>query len=169
MSGLLHGLPPILDAHTRLIVLGSFPGVASLQAQRYYQHPRNQFWTILGALWGLPLPDMTYPDRCSALLAHGLGLWDVYARCERQGSLDRAIQHAELNDLASLRERCPQLEAVAHNGAESHRHARHTRALGLPVYRLPSTSPAHAAQTAQQKTTAWREVFAQHGLLAQGA
>ena len=160
----LHGLAPILDAGTRLILLGSFPGIASLRAQRYYAHPQNQFWKILGALWGLPLQDMTYQERTDALRAHGLGVWDVYAACEREGSLDSAIENAQLNDLASLKTRCPRLQAVAHNGGESFRHARHTRALGLPVYRLPSTSPANASWTFERKLAAWREVFAAHGL-----
>ena len=160
----LHGLAPILDAGTRLIVLGSFPSRASLQAQRYYAHPQNQFWKILGALWGLPLQDMNYQERTDALRAHGLGVWDVYASCEREGSLDSAIVQPQLNDLAGLSSRCPKLQAIAHNGGESFKHARHTRALGLPVYRLPSTSPAHASWTFERKLAAWREVFAAHGL-----
>ncbi len=160
----LHGLGPILDADTRLILLGSFPSVASLRAQRYYAHPQNQFWKILGALWGLPLQDMNYQERTDALRAHGLGVWDVYAACERAGSLDSAIENAQLNDLASLKTRCPRLQAIAHNGGESFRHARHTRALGLPVYRLPSTSPANASWSFERKLAAWREVFAAHGL-----
>ena len=165
----LHGLAPILDAGTRLILLGSFPSVASLRAQRYYAHPQNQFWKILGALWGLPLQDMNYQARTDALRAHGLGVWDVYAACEREGSLDSAIENAQLNDLASLKTRCPRLQAIAHNGGESFKHARHTRALGLPVYRLPSTSPANASWTFERKLAAWREVFAAHGLTQQEA
>ena len=168
MTEPLQGFPPILDANTRLIVLGSFPSVASLRAQRYYDHPQNHFWKILGALWGVPLIDMPYSERTDALLAHGLGVWDVYASCQREGSLDSSIQNAQLNDLAGLRSRCPRLQALAHNGGESYRHARHTRALGLPVYRLPSTSPANASWSFERKLAAWREVFAQHGLLPEG-
>ena len=108
---------------------------------------------------------MNYSERTDALRAHGLGVWDVYAACEREGSLDSAIENAQLNDLAGLRQRCPQLQAIVHNGGESFRHARHSRALGLPVYRLPSTSPANASWSLARKTAAWREVFAQHGLV----
>ena len=162
----LQGLAPVFDAETRLIVLGSFPSVASLQAQRYYAHPQNHFWKLLGALWGLPMTDMPYPERIDVLRAHGLGVWDVYAACEREGSLDSAIRNAQLNDLPGLRARCPRLEAVAHNGGESFRHARHTRALGLPVYRLPSSSPANASWSFARKLAAWREVFARHDLCA---
>ena len=169
MSDTLQGLGPILDERTRLLVLGSFPSVASLQAQRYYAHPQNHFWKILGALWGQPLTDMPYNERTDVLRAHGLGVWDVYAACEREGSLDSAIRNARLNDLQGLRHRCPRLQAIAHNGGESFRHARHTRALGLPVYRLPSTSPANASWSFERKLAAWREVFEQHGLLVEGA
>jgi hypoxanthine-DNA glycosylase len=160
----LIGLPPVADAGTRLLVLGSFPGVASLRAQQYYGHPQNAFWKILGTLWALPLLQAGYDERLAAARAHGLGIWDVYARCEREGSLDADIRHAELNDFAALQARCPLLQAIAHNGGESFRHARHTRALGLPVHRLPSTSPANASWPFERKLAAWREVLAAHGV-----
>lgn len=160
----LQGLGPVVDAHTRLIVLGSFPGVASLRAQQYYGHPQNAFWKILGELWGLPLAQRPYVERLQALRDHGLGLWDVYASCEREGSLDSDIREPVLNDLASLRQHCPSLEAIAHNGGESFRHARHTRTLGLPVYRLPSTSPANASWSFERKRDAWAEVLRRHGV-----
>ena len=162
----LHGLAPIADARTRLLVLGSFPSVASLQAQRYYAHPRNQFWTLLSALCQEPLTDMPYPERTAALLRHGLGVWDVYASCQRQGSLDSAIREPVLNDLAGLVARCPQLQALAHNGGESARHMRLTRGFGLPVLRLPSTSPANASWSFQRKLAAWRQALASCGLCA---
>lgn len=160
----LLGLPPIVDAHTRLIVLGSFPGVASLRAQQYYGHPQNAFWRILATLWQRPLLQADYAVRVAALREHGLGVWDVYASCERDGSLDADIRDAALNDLPGLRALCPRLQAVAHNGGESYRHAHHTRTLGLPVYRLPSTSPANASWSFERKLAAWREVLAAHGV-----
>ena len=164
----MQGLPPLLDIHTRLVVLGSFPGVASLRAQQYYGHPYNQFWKMMATLLA---PDpavvmaLPYVERTQWLLNQGVGLWDVYAACEREGSLDADIQNAQPNDLQSLRIRCPALVAIAHNGGESFKHAKLTRALGLPVYRLPSTSPAHASWSFQRKMDAWREVFQGAGLL----
>ena len=164
----LTGLPPLLSANTRLLVLGSFPGAVSLATQRYYGHPQNHFWKILRALW---------PDHPAAVAAgdyaasarwmqgKGLGLWDVYAACERQGSLDSAIRHAQVNDLASLRLLCPSLQAIAHNGGESFNHAKHSAALGLPVHRLPSTSAANASCSFEHKLAAWQAVFNTHGLI----
>lgn len=160
----LVGLPPVIGPETRLLVLGSFPGVASLRAQRYYGHPQNQFWKILGALWSVDLMALPYEQRLDAVRAHGLGIWDVYGACEREGSLDTAIRHAELNDFAWLQQQCPQLRAVAHNGGESFRHAKHMQALGLPVHPLPSTSPANASWSFERKLAAWGEVFRLHGL-----
>ncbi len=160
----LVGLPPVIGPDTRLLVLGSFPGVASLRAQRYYGHPPNQFWKILGALWSVDLMALPYEQRLDAVRAHGLGIWDVYGACEREGSLDTAIRHAELNDFAWLQQQCPQLRAVAHNGGESFRHAKHMQALGLPVHQLPSTSPANASWSFERKLAAWGEVFRLHGL-----
>ena len=163
-SARLYGLPPVLAPGTRLVVLGSFPGVASLAAQQYYGHPRNAFWPIVGALLGMELVRLPYAARVDAVRERGLGLWDVYASCRRVGSLDQAIEDAEFNDLASLRRRAPSLAGVAHNGGESARALRFTQSLGVPVWRLPSTSPANASWSFERKLAAWREAFSAAGL-----
>jgi hypoxanthine-DNA glycosylase len=165
---MLTGLPPLLSSRTRLLILGSFPGVASLAAQQYYGHPQNHFWRILQAIWpSSPIGTGadSYQIRSEWLLDRRLGLWDVYAACEREGSLDSRIRQAQLNDFAAIRQLCPELQAIAHNGGESYKHARHTLVLGLPVYRLPSTSPANASWSFERKLAAWREVFEKHGLI----
>ena len=163
----LQGLPPVADARTRLIILGSFPGVASLQAKQYYAHPQNKLWPILAALWPQhPQPAHSdYAARCEWLLARGLGLWDVYDSCERQGSLDSAIRTPQVNNFEALKARCQQLRAVAHNGAESYKHASRLQGLGLQAYKLPSTSPANAGWSFQRKLTAWHDVMQAAGLL----
>jgi hypoxanthine-DNA glycosylase len=165
----LSGLAPVLGPSPRLLVLGSFPGVASLAAQQYYAHPRNQFWPILSALWGLEgeaaLPALPYPQRVQAAQDHSLAIWDVYSGCVRPGSLDSAIREGELNDLAGLVARAPTLRGIAHNGGESARHMKLTQALGLPVFKLPSTSPANASWSFARKLAAWRAVLEGCGLL----
>ena len=165
---MLTALPPLVSSNTRLLILGSFPGVASLQAQQYYGHPQNHFWRILQAIWpstsGITAAS-SYQIRSEWLLSKNLGLWDVYASCEREGSLDSNIRCAVLNDFSHLAQWCPRLEAIAHNGGESFKHARHSNALGLPVYKLPSTSPANASWSFERKLAAWRGVFETHGLI----
>jgi hypoxanthine-DNA glycosylase len=168
VSALLQGLPPLIGPRTRLLVLGSFPGRASLQAQQYYGHPRNHFWPLVGALWQVDLKAMPYAERVAWLLDCGWGLWDVYAACRREGSLDSAIRDAEFNDLAGLRQRVPKLAAIAHNGRESARALRHTAALGLPVFELPSSSPAHASWSFDRKLAAWRAAAVGAGLSPPG-
>lgn len=161
----LQGLPALVSPRARLLVLGSFPSVASLTAQQYYGHPRNQFWPLLSALWGQDLRAMPYERRCEWVTRRGLAVWDVYASCRREGSLDADIRAAVPNDLQALVSSLPQLRAIAHNGGESARSLRVTQALGLPVFRLPSTSPANASWSFERKLQAWREVFAFAGLL----
>lgn len=155
----LTGLPPVIARSSRLVVLGSFPGVASLRAGQYYAHPRNQFWPLLGALWGIDLMALPYAERLAQIKRRGLGLWDVYASCRREGSLDQAIEEPVLNDLSSLRVCAPSLRWVAHNGGESARVARHLRALDFEVLRLPSSSPANASWSFERKLAAWRAAF----------
>ena len=164
VSARLRCLAAVASPGTRLLLLGSFPGVASLVAQQYYGHPRNQFWPLLSAIWQADLTRLAYADRLRALHDRGLGLWDVYASCQRQGSLDSAIRDAVPNDLPGLAARLPQLQAIAHNGGESARAMRVTGALGLPVHRLPSSSPANASWSFDRKLAAWVAVFQQHGL-----
>ncbi len=160
----LQGLAAVAGPGTRLLVLGSFPGAASLAAQQYYGHPRNHFWPLLSAIWQADLVSLPYDDRLRAMQARGLGLWDVHASCRRQGSLDSAIRDAVPNDLPGLAARLPLLQAIAHNGGESARAMRVTAALGLPVHRLPSSSPANASWSFARKLAAWTAVFRQHGL-----
>jgi hypoxanthine-DNA glycosylase len=163
MSRLI-GLAPVITKSSHLVILGSFPGAASLQAQQYYGHPRNHFWPLLSAIWKIELTNMDYGKRIDEIRTRGLGLWDVYAACQREGSLDSNIQQAEPNDLASLRRRAPTLQLIAHNGGESARSMRHTAALGVPVLRLPSSSPANASWSFERKLAAWRAAFEQAGI-----
>ncbi|MEN9436429.1 MAG: hypothetical protein RIR09_1084 [Pseudomonadota bacterium] len=165
-SDVLRGLPPLVSPQTRVLILGSFPGARSLQLQQYYAHPQNQFWKVLHAIWPSSSHGICaggYEIRSKWLLAHGLGLLDVYAHCEREGSLDSAIRHAVPNDIAALQ--LPHLCAIAHNGGESFKHARHTRSLGVPVYQLPSTSPANASWSFERKLEAWRGVMEKCSLI----
>jgi hypoxanthine-DNA glycosylase len=165
MRARLQGLAPVAGPEARLLVLGSFPSVASLEAQQYYGHPRNHFWPILAALWSDGLLALPYAQRIAEVQRRGLAIWDVYAACRRAGSLDSAIEDAVPNDLAGLAARLPRLAAIAHNGGESARAMRITRALGLPVWRLPSTSPANASWSFERKLAAWRAAFDSAGLL----
>ena len=167
----LTGLAPVVSERTVLLVLGSFPGAASLRAGQYYAHPQNHFWRIAQTLWPQhPLPGREhYDQRCAWLLARGLGLWDVYASCEREGSLDARIRNAQVNDFAGLQARAPRLAAIAHNGGESASHAAAVRASlgvsGIPALRLPSTSPANASWSFDKKLNAWREALAPFELM----
>src|SRR5690349_19712286 len=113
---LLTGFPPVLDHATRILILGSFPGEASLAAQQYYAHPRNQFWRLLSAVLDDELAALPYPQRLQRLQVHRIGLWDVLAACEREGSLDTAIRRPRANDFARLKHQCPSLFRVCFNG-----------------------------------------------------
>lgn len=154
-SPALTGLAPVVDVRTRILVLGSFPGAASLAAQQYYAHPRNLLWPILSALTGEDLASLPYAERLPRLLAHGFGLWDVLGACEREGSLDSAIRKPAANDFARLRELCPLLETVGFNGQTSGKFAPQFAAAGYRTVVLPSTSPAHASLSFAEKLELW--------------
>lgn len=151
------GLPPIARRDARLFVLGSLPGDASLAAQRYYAHPTNQFWKLLGGAMGEELHALTYEKRLERLSARRIGLWDVIASASRRGSLDQAIRLAEHNRIEHLLRDYPDLRAMAFNGATASTAGRRligTAPAGITLLDLPSSSAANTRPFAE-KADAW--------------
>jgi double-stranded uracil-DNA glycosylase len=161
----VESFPPIVDARATQLILGSMPGAASLNAQRYYAHPHNAFWRIMAAVTGVAA-DAAYPERVRGLQDANVALWDVLQSCERIGSLDSSIRRdSEIaNDFATLFVRHPRITQVFFNGSAAQASfKRHCAALlrdpRLSFYRLPSTSPAHAALRFEQKLAAWQQAM----------
>jgi len=152
-----HCFPPVTRPDTKLLVLGSLPGAVSLAQQRYYAHPQNLFWRLIGAVIGRELVPLGYEERLEALLDAHVGLWDTVAAATRQGSLDADICLHEASDLAALAERLPDLRAIAFNGGTSARIGRRQLgdAPGLALVDLPSSSPAYASLSFEKKKEAW--------------
>ena len=153
----LTGLPPELGADTRVLILGSFPGEASLAAAQYYAHPRNHFWTLLGAVVGEPLYELPYDERLRRIAAHGIGLWDTIVACERRGSLDGSIRNAERGEIDRVRRMAPGLRLVCFNGKTAARAEPGWRAEGYRTLALPSSSPAYT-RPFEEKLAAWRAI-----------
>lgn len=158
-TSLLTGFPPVIDHRTEILILGSFPGKASLTAQQYYAHPRNQFWRLISTLINEDLVILPYDDKLKRLQAHSIGLWDVIAACAREGSLDSAIRLAQHNDFAQLKQECPNLRRVCFNGKTSGKQEALFAQAGFETFILPSSSPAYAMMTFEQKLTVWRGIM----------
>jgi hypoxanthine-DNA glycosylase len=145
------GLPPIARPDARLFILGSLPGDASLTAKRYYAHPSNQFWRLLGQAIGEELQELTYDQRLACLADQRIGLWDVIASANRPGSLDQAIRQAEHNRVEHLLHDYPDLRAIAFNGTTAA--SAGPRLIGWPppglvLIDLPSSSAANTTSFA---------------------
>ncbi|HEY9018056.1 DNA-deoxyinosine glycosylase [Thiomicrospira sp.] len=156
---------PIEPAYMRVLILGSMPGRASLDVQAYYAHLRNGFWPIMAELLQRDWPH-NFAQRYQNLQQHHIGLWDVLAECERPGSLDSAIrsQTIQINDIPGLVLRHPECQAIALNGNKAadlfKRHVLKPHPAvfdSIQILALPSTSPAHASMSLQDKTTVWRD------------
>jgi double-stranded uracil-DNA glycosylase len=151
--------PPVVAPDARVLVLGSLPGERSLAVGRYYAHPQNRFWHLIGHVIGAELEPLDYEARLAALLAAKVGLWDTVASARRAGSLDAAIREAEHNPLADLAASLPELCAVGFNGQASARigmpQLAHT---DLALIALPSSSPANASIPLAEKEKLWRRL-----------
>lgn len=164
----LHGLPPASGRRVHTLILGSMPGIASLEAQEYYGHPRNAFWDVaeeLGIARELP-----YRSRCARLKHLGFALWDVIGECERKGSLDQAIRNPAVNDLAGFARKHPRLARLWFNGQTAaktfERHLGPQFRASFPAMgtrTFPSTSPAHTDKT---KNAHWRTALREAALEA---
>jgi hypoxanthine-DNA glycosylase len=159
MDEVKRSFPPVADARTRVLVLGSLPGEESLARSQYYANPRNHFWRLIGAVIGSDLIALPYEERLEALLAAGVGLWDTVGSATRRGSLDGAIRLGRANDLAALAAGLPALRAVGFNGGKS-------ASIGLPdlaarpdlaLIPLPSSSPAYT-RPFEEKLGAWMKL-----------
>ncbi|GAB3250817.1 uracil-DNA glycosylase family protein [Chitinimonas naiadis] len=162
MSERKRSFPPVVNDQTRLLILGSLPGEVSLAKAQYYAYPQNQFWRLMGAVLDEPLPAMDYDSRLQTLLQHGVGLWDVVAEAERQGSLDSQIKQAVGNDLQALVANLPHLVTIGFNGNTSARLGTRQLSTQAATYRLialPSSSPAHT-QAFEQKLQRWQQLKA---------
>jgi len=155
---------PVIGKHPRILILGSMPGVASLDAVQYYAHPRNVFWPIMAELFSIDA-SADYAQRIVQIAQKPVVLWDTLKSCYRPGSLDSAITRdsVEANDIPELLEEFTQIKAVACNGASS---ANYFRKLVLPqispsieLLQMPSTSPANAAMNFEQKLAVWRRLL----------
>jgi len=155
MAPAKRGFPPVVDARTRVLVLGSLPGEASLAVAQYYGNPRNAFWRLMEGVIDAPLVPLAYEDRLATLLAHGVGLWDVIQQAERPGSLDAAIRNPAANDLVALIETLPALRLVAFNGGTAAKLGARLVGDRIATIALPSSSPAHASRSFADKAEAW--------------
>ncbi|MBB5456620.1 DNA-deoxyinosine glycosylase [Paraburkholderia sp. Cpub6] len=152
---------PVVDADTRVLILGSLPGEVSLAHGQYYAHPQNKFWLLVGEAIERDLVGMDYSTRLEALLEHHIGLWDVVAEARRAGSLDSRIRDHASNDLIALIDTLPKLATIAFNGGTAAKIG--MKALGergeqYRLVRLPSSSPAHASVSYAQKLDIWRRL-----------
>lgn len=154
----LEGLQPLISPDIHTIVLGSFPGRESLAASQYYAHPRNQFWRLLSEVLNDNLADLPYEERLPRLLKHGIGLWDVISMCERVGSLDSRIKHAVANDFDLLKKECPKLKRVCFNGKVAGSYAERLASAGFETIVLPSSSPAYASRSFEEKLKYWKKI-----------
>ena len=152
------GFPPVIDAKVQTLLLGSFPGVASLVKAQYYGHPQNHFWRLVGAVIDEPLPEMEYAQRLKTLLKYRIGLWDSIETCTRTGSLDSNIRNPGHNDFAQVIGVATKLRKVCFNGKTAGKMESVFAEWGYATLVLPSSSPAYTMRF-EDKLKLWRGIL----------
>ncbi|MDR6919638.1 MULTISPECIES: DNA-deoxyinosine glycosylase [Chryseobacterium] len=159
MQNRISSFLPLIDNQSEILILGSIPGVKSLEKQQYYAHPQNKFWKIIFELLNEEVTE-SYTKRTEILKKHHIALWDVIDSCERKGSLDSEIRNEEANQIAELLEEYPNVKAIFCNGGKSYKNLQ--KLLGknyrLPIFLLPSTSPLHTISF-EKKLGEWTKIL----------
>ena len=150
---------PIIDNESKILILGSIPGVKSLEMQQYYAHPQNKFWKIICEIFNEEFTT-NYQQRIEILEKHHIALWDVIDTCERKGSLDSEIRNEEANKIEELLQNFPNIKAIFCNGQKSYKNLQKIllKEFHLPIIVLPSTSPAHASLRYEEKLLSWQKI-----------
>lgn len=159
------GFPPSVDEDCTVLILGSMPGVASLEAQQYYAYPQNRFWPMMAKiLTGKDIAPTVYAERLDMLLRHHIALWDSIASCEREGSLDSAIKNERGNDFQTFFAQYPHIKTICFNGGKAfNSFKRYNKELlqrpDLTFHQMPSTSPANARWRLPMLIEVWSKVL----------
>ncbi|MBV8325085.1 DNA-deoxyinosine glycosylase [Chryseobacterium sp.] len=159
MQNRISSFPPLIDFRSEILILGSIPGVKSLEKQQYYAHPQNKFWRIIFELLQEEFTE-DYTQRIKIIKKHHMALWDVIDSCERKGSLDSEIKNEEANQIEELLQKHPNIKAIFCNGGKSYKSLQ--KLLGknyrIPVILLPSTSPLHTVSF-EKKLEEWKKIL----------
>lgn len=156
MQNRISSFPPIIDQESKILILGSVPGVKSLEKQEYYGHPQNKFWKIIFELFEVDFTE-NYVEKIEILKKNKIAVWDAIDTCERKGSLDSEIRNEEANDIKNLLQTHPNIRAIFCNGGKSYKNLKKIldKNSEIPVYLLPSTSPLHTISF-EKKLEDWK-------------
>lgn len=158
---MISSFEPIIDKNSKILILGTMPGVMSLQKQEYYGYERNAFWKIIFELFGQALQN-DYSKKKEFLIRHNIALWDVLKNCDREGSSDSNIKNSVPNDFQGLFKKYPNIQEIYFNGQPAEKLFRRLvikkLTLNIPLYSLPSTSPANTMRF-EQKIEQWKHIL----------
>lgn len=157
---MINSFLPFVNSETQILILGTMPGIASLEKQEYYAHPRNHFWKIMYTLFDTLPISVIFVEKIKLLQTNKIGLWDVLENCERKGSLDIHIKNQKENDFETLLNKFPAITTIIFNGKESHKYffKKFGQIKGITYYVMPSTSPANT-MSFENKLKIWSSCF----------
>ncbi len=154
---------PSINSNSKILILGSMPGIKSLEEQQYYAHPQNRFWNVMGHICHEPLmPQFNYSEKLITLLNNNIALWDTIKSCKRIGSLDTNIKNENPNDIKNLLKNYPNIKTIILNGSKSFTAFKKyfpDLSEKYPCYKMPSTSPANARYNLDRLIKEWELIY----------
>ena len=155
----IHSFDPIIDPDSRVLILGSMPGKISLEKGQYYAHPQNRFWDFIYSIFNTPI-NSDYEAKKAFLKSRKIALWDVIKDCQRSGSSDSKIINPVINDFASLLAQYPYIKSILFNGKKAEKlfNQNLNNISGIELKTLPSSSPANARISRDQKLAEWEVI-----------
>lgn len=156
----ISSFPPIINSESKVLILGTVPGVKSWEMKQYYAHPQNQFWKIIFDLFDKEFTS-DYETKKHLVLDNKLALWDVIDTCYREGSLDSAIQNQETHDIEKLLKQYPKIKVIFCNGKVAFKNLQKivSKENTIQIFPLPSTSPAYASMHYAKKLENWKVIL----------
>jgi len=156
---IVHSIEPVFDERSRVLILGSFPSVASREQAFFYGHPQNRFWRVLSKIFDEPLP-IGIAEKKQLLLSHGIALWDVIASCDIVGSSDSSIKNVVPNDISIILSSA-KIKTIFVNGKASEKYYNKyiKPTISIPAIYLPSTSPANATWQLEKLVNEWKQIL----------
>ncbi len=152
--------PPISDKNAKILILGTMPSKKSSEINEYYGFKYNVFWKIMFEILDTDFSE-NYDVKQKLLTENKIALWDVLQYCYREGSADSNIKDEIPNNFTDFYQKHLNIKDIYFNGTPAMKfYKKHIGFIeNKNFYTLPSTSPANARISYEEKLKKWSVII----------